>query len=116
MTLNYTDIGNRIKAQRIRSAITQENLAEMAAISVQHLSGIENGKTKFSVGSIVRIANALELSLDELLCGSLVVGKTMVANEITELLDTCSPQEAMMILDIVKALKQSLKTKRDDEA
>ncbi|MCL2301059.1 MAG: helix-turn-helix transcriptional regulator [Firmicutes bacterium] len=109
MEINYADIGNRIRKQRKGLKITQEKLAEMTELSVQHMSGIENGKTKFSFQSILRIANALELSMDELLCGSLMQGKPVMQNEFANLLADCTAEETGLILSMAKALKKSLR-------
>jgi len=111
MEANYIDIGKRIQEQRLQKKITQERLAEMVGLSVPHMSGIENGKTRFSFQSILRIANALELSMDELLCGSLTQGKIVVQSEFADLLADCTVEEAGVILNTVKALKKSLRGK-----
>ena len=112
MEINYTDIGKRIQDRRLERGITQEKLAEMIDLTVGHLSGIENGKTKFSFPSIIRIANMLEISVDELLCGSLVQGKPVLQNEYAELLADCSPDEVKLITDTAKAMKKSLQEKK----
>jgi len=109
MEVNYVDIGKRIQKQRLRKRITQERLAELVGLSVPHMSGIENGKTKFSFQSILRIANVLELSMDELLCGSLKQGKIIMQNEFADLLADCTAEETGVILSTVKALKKSLR-------
>ena len=108
MEINYADIGKRIQEKRKQLCITQEKLAELVELSVQHMSGIETGKTMFSFPTCLRIANALELSMDELLCGSLVRGKTVMQHEFAELLSDCDAAEAQIILDMAKALKKSL--------
>ena len=109
MEVNYGDIGRRIQEQRLRKRITQERLAELVGLSVPHMSGIENGKTKFSFQSILRIANVLELSMDELLCGSLMQGKIIMQYEFADLLADCTAEETGVILSTVKALKKSLR-------
>ena len=114
MSIDYIDIGSRIRNGRKRKNMPQEKLAELAALSVQHLSGIENGKTKFSFQSIVRIANVLEISMDELLCGSLVQGKAVMQNEYAEMLADCSPDEVKLIIDLTKVIKRSIREKRTE--
>ena len=108
MEINYIDIGKRIKERRAKMSVTQEKLSELANLSFQHLSGIENGKTRFSVNSIINIANSLEMSLDELFCGSLAQGKVLLQNEFSELLADCTPEQAAVIIDTVKAMKKSM--------
>ena len=111
MTVNYADIGKRVKEIRLRKSITQELLAELADISIPHLSNIERGKTKLGLPTIVKIANALAVSVDEILCGSLMQGKAVLQSEFATLLADCTAEEAGVILDTVKTLKKSLRGK-----
>ena len=56
-----------IKAWRENRSLSQQNLAQVAEISVPYLSQIETGKRKGSVEVLVAIAQALNLSLDDLI-------------------------------------------------
>ena len=112
MDVNYFDIGIRVKAQRLKLGISQEKLAELTDLSVSHMSAIETGATKLGLPTIVKVANALNVSVDELLCGSLMQGKAVMQNDFVELLNDCSPEETAIIVDIVKAMKKSLKQHR----
>ena len=69
--LNYKLVGQRIRAIRKKQGMTQERLAELAEISPQHCSGIETGAAKVSLPALVKIANALNSSMDELLLDSI---------------------------------------------
>ena len=40
--MDYTAIGKRIRAQRLKLNLSQEELAEMAGISTVHMSHIES--------------------------------------------------------------------------
>ena len=59
--------GKRIKIERIKQEISQEKLAELSGLHRTTLGSIENGKTSPTLDSIARIANALNLTLSELL-------------------------------------------------
>ena len=111
MDVNYLDIGKRVKARRLELGISQEKLAELTDFSVSHMSAIETGKTKLGLPTIVYIANALNVSVDELLCGSLMQGKAVMQNEFTGLLSDCTVEETRIILDTAKSLKKSLRGK-----
>lgn len=65
MELDYKAIGKRIKIARIQVDLTQEKLAEYVNLSPSHMSNIETGTTKVSLTTIVNIANALSVSVDE---------------------------------------------------
>ncbi|MDX3000175.1 tetratricopeptide repeat protein [Kribbella solani] len=61
-----TTIGQQVKGFRQRSGLTQEELAEKAALSVRSLRDLESGRvTKPRTRSIRMIADALELTDDE---------------------------------------------------
>ena len=72
MELDYKAIGKRIKIARIKADLTQERLAEMVEISPTHMSNIETGTTRVSLTAIVSLANALSVTVDDLLCDSVV--------------------------------------------
>lgn len=62
-------IGDRIREIRETRKLTQEQLAEKAAMSKGFLSEIENGKRNVSSEYLLRIANSLGASVDYLLRG-----------------------------------------------
>ena len=65
--LDYNAIGYRIKITRLKYKLTQEKLSEICDITPQHLSNIENGNTKVSLPTLIKIANALNVTVDYLL-------------------------------------------------
>ena len=46
------------------------NLAEKAGLSLSYVSMIENGRRKVSLDALIRIANILGVTVDELLNGN----------------------------------------------
>jgi transcriptional regulator with XRE-family HTH domain len=62
-------VGDRIREIREHKGWTQDRLADMSGISKGFLSEIENNKRNPSSESVLRIANALEASIDYLLRG-----------------------------------------------
>lgn len=62
-------LGDRIKAIRGSLGWTQDKLAKEAGISKSFLSEIENGKANVSGENLLKIANALNASLDYLMKG-----------------------------------------------
>lgn len=109
MELNYVEIGKRIKIARIKVGISQEKLAEQVDLSPSHMSNIETGTTKVSLTSIVRIANALSLTVDELLCDSLIRAKPQFEEDIKVLLDTCDDYEIRIVKDLLASIIHTLK-------
>lgn len=74
VNLNYKMIGKRIRKQRKKCKLTQEQLAERANISTSFMGHIERGTRKMSVETLCEISLALECPADELLGMGLLKG------------------------------------------
>ena len=109
MELDYKVIGKRIKIARIKADLTQERLAEMVEISPTHMSNIETGTTRVSLTAIVSLANALSVTVDDLLCDSVVKSKVQFEKDIAGILADCDEYEIRMVKDMAQALKETLR-------
>ncbi|HGM3592333.1 TPA: helix-turn-helix domain-containing protein [Clostridioides difficile] len=109
MELDFKVIGQRIKVARIKKKLTQEVLSEKINVSPQHVSNIETGNSSVSLVTLVAIANTLEVSVDELLCDTILSSKAIFENELEEVLKDCNDYEIRFITDIVKASKKSIR-------
>lgn len=67
----YEKLGHRIRQKRNQLGLSQEKLAEACDLTQPFIGSIERGKKKPSVCTIVKIANALNISTDYLLSDSL---------------------------------------------
>ena len=67
MALDYQAIGTRIRRMRKAHGLTQQALAELSNQEPSNISHIERGATKLSLPTLVNIANALDVTVDELL-------------------------------------------------
>lgn len=108
MIIDYDAIGLRIKIARIKAKITQEVLADRAGLSTAHVSNIETGNTKLSLPTIINIANALSVSVDDLLCDNVVRSNHVFNQEAQEILSDCSSYDIRILLDILKSAKEAL--------
>lgn len=109
MELDFKSIGQRIKIARIKKKLTQEVLSEKINVSPQHVSNIETGNSSVSLPTLVAIANILDVSVDELLCDTILNSKAIFENELEEVLKDCNEYEIRFITDIVKASKKSIR-------
>ena len=109
MSIDYKSIGRRIKAARVSLDMTQERLAEKVNLSPSHLSNIETGTTKVSLSTIVKLANALHVSVDSLLADSVVQSKAVFEQDIQTILSDCDDYEIRVIADIAAATKKTLR-------
>ncbi|WP_251547692.1 helix-turn-helix domain-containing protein [Limosilactobacillus caecicola] len=69
---DVTNIGETIAKVRRKRKMTQEQLAEQSEITVNYLSKIERGAAQnFSAINLINIAQALQISIDQLVSGSI---------------------------------------------
>lgn len=64
VTVNYENVGNKIRERRNFLKVTQENLANDINVSASFISDIENGRRKMSLETMIKISIALKTSLD----------------------------------------------------
>lgn len=64
--IRLKNLGINIKSARLRSNISQEQLAEMTNISRNSVSLIETGKINPTILKVIDIANVLGTNLDNL--------------------------------------------------
>ncbi len=115
MDLSYKEIGMRIRSERIKQNISQEKLAELADLSTPHISHIETANTKLSLPAIVKIANALNISVDSLLCDSVKSSSHIFKSEIAAMISSCDDEEIRIAADILKAALDSIRKNRKKE-
>ena len=61
--------GDRVQSLRNQAGISQEKLAELAEMHRTYISGIERGERNVSLINIMRLANALNVSVSKLMEG-----------------------------------------------
>ena len=64
------DLGRRLQQTRETRGYTQELLAELLDVGVQHVSNIERGVTGISLSALARVCDVLDVSADFLLLGA----------------------------------------------
>lgn len=109
MALDYQAIGIRIRRFRKAQGLTQQALAELSDQEPSNISHIERGATKLGLPTIVKIANALGVTADDLLCDSLRQSRASYERETSELLADCTHRELKIITGTIRALKEQLR-------
>lgn len=109
MEIDYAAIGYRIRQYRLNLDLSQEALSEMSDVTPAHFSHIERGNTKPSLPTLIRIANALDVSIDDLLCDNLNKSTHVRVKEINELLADCSSVEIKSLVEVLATAKKALR-------
>ena len=107
-TIKHRQIGKRIKEIREQNNLSQAELAEATNLSVSYISHVENAKRKASLESVLRIVNALGITVDELLAGVQLHNPTAYQTDIDLLMAECSEKEKRFVYEIIKASIEAL--------
>lgn len=110
MEIDYGAIGQRIRKYRLELGLSQEIISERADLTPAHFSHIERGNTKPSLPTLIRIANVLEVSIDDLLCDNVVKSRHVRVKDVDSLLEDCTPQEIKALAEILVAAKKALRS------
>ena len=108
MAVDCISIGKRIRKNRVKRHISQEQLAEMCSLSSVYISYVEHGDRLPSLETVISIANALKVSADELLSGCLDVAQSRLVSNVLELLYETTDEEQAILLKSLNAIKRIL--------
>jgi len=100
----YSIIGKRIKEEREKLSLTQEELATKAEIGTKFLSSIERNVSKPSLDTFIKIARALDIPCDYLIND--IENDIDFSNYIKHILSDLSVTQQKEILNIIKNIKK----------
>lgn len=105
-------LGARLKAIRQKRGFTQAELAELVDCSNTYISLLEKGAKCMSLDMFVFVANALNVSADELLQDLLENTITVSNHEFAALIADCTTYEKRVLLDLIASAKKTLRENR----
>lgn len=112
--MDYIELGKRIRKYRKAANLTQRELAEIIDCSDGHIGQIERAVGIPSLEIVVKIANALKVSLDQLMIDSLAEPERYYLREIASRISTypvakriCACEAISTYLDSLEAFDQS---------
>lgn len=101
-------LGAAIRAARLKKGYTQEQLAELVEVTPTHEKHIESGHRLPSVEVLFSIAQALDLSLDNVIFPEQEAGAGRV-KDIQIMLNQCGEYELSVLLDVARSLLRNKK-------
>ncbi len=110
MNLDYQSIGQRIRYFRKENRITQEELAFRIESSAAYVSNIEAGKKKPSLQKLTRIAEVLDITINDLIYLPAVNSSSLDTDEINKLISRCPLEKQQLLLQSISALLQTIIT------
>ena len=102
--MDYIYLGKRIREERLKAHLTQEQLAEYSDISLSYMGQIERGERNVTLETLLRICNCLKVSVDFLLKDSYKADEDNTVNQFKQLISNKSFDEKQMAIDVLKTI------------
>lgn len=102
-------LGQRIREERKKLNLTQEKLSETINVTTTYIGQIERGERRPTLDTLIKISNALGVSIDYLLRESITPASDNLMNLWIQLTHDLSDDEKEMIIDLIKVIKSHKK-------
>lgn len=102
--MDYISLGKRIREERLKLNLTQEQLAESIDVSTAYVGQIERGEKGLTLETLIKIANRLGITIDYILKESVNLENDNFMNQLKQLFNGRSIKEKQMALDILKVM------------
>ena len=106
---DYTNIGRKIRENRKKLGLTQQQLANLSGVSMQHISNMENGKTEFSLKAVSKINKVFEESglYDPDL--NVDTSKQPWINDVYDIMSDCTLDERYFLMTMLQNMKDTIR-------
>lgn len=102
--MDYIALGMRIKNKRLEQNLTQEQVAEHVDLSSVYIGQIERGERKMTIETLVKLANFLNASIEELLKDSTSENVNARLNELVNIAKNLNTSDIDKVIDVIKAM------------
>ena len=102
-TIDYKEMGSRIRTQRELLGYTREQLAEKLDVSTKFCSDIELGVKGVSIQTLAKLSELLSLDTDYILFGESDKDDSVELNMLSMLCQKCPESSRKELLTIVNA-------------
>lgn len=104
-SINFEEIGKKLRELRISKGLTQEYIANMANVNTSHISNIENNRVKISLSTLIHVCNALNTTIDYVLSEEYLDSLSVLDQNILKELEKCDKHTKEQILKIIRILQ-----------
>ncbi|MEC0092216.1 helix-turn-helix domain-containing protein [Paenibacillus macquariensis] len=102
--MDYIQLGSRLRKERLKHNFTQERLAEKIDVSHAYIGQIERGERSLTLETLIKLANQLEVTADELLHESLKMNEGHFIHKIIHLVQERPIDEQQMALNMLEVM------------
>lgn len=104
MNIDYKLIGEKIKSERKRAGLTQEQLSEKLDVTVGYISQLERGITRISLDTLAKIATILECDVSSFLVNTAINHSNYLSDEINERIKSLTPRQKKLLINVLDSI------------
>ena len=99
-------VGDRIRQLRKARGYSQEKLADKAELHYTHIGSIERGEKNWSIETLVKVANGLNVEVSDLFQFPLQAAEAKkIKKSLIEEINLSSPETIKILSDLLSGLK-----------
>lgn len=102
--------GRRVREQRKQKGWTIETLAACVGVSTNYMGDLERGVKSPSLGTFIRIVEALNISADILIRDTVAPASHIADDEIGKMMKNLTPEQKKAAVDILNAYQSICET------
>ena len=115
MNVDFFELGQNIKKYRKIKGLTQEQLANATGYTDSHIGQIENAYGVPSFEAVMKIANALDVTLDQLAYGNIQNLEGYFVQELIRLTGKFSDRHKKLAIDMTVSMMEQLQKYVEEE-
>jgi len=96
--------GKRLQKIRKEKGLTAAQLAEMVELSVNYMRSIETDRKNPSLQTLIDLANALNITANDLLCDFINKNEEIILNDITKRMEGLNHNQLSLISSVVEVI------------
>jgi transcriptional regulator with XRE-family HTH domain len=105
----YCEVGEAIRAKRVRRGLTLEDLAELSNLHPSYIGQIERNKKKASLETVGALARALGVPVSVLFAAVAPEGPPLFSDQLNPLLRSASAAKRKLMIDVLRRLAKGLR-------
>ena len=115
MSVDFILLGQNIKKYRKMADLTQEQLANITGYTDSHIGQIENAYGTPSYEAVCKIANALNVTMDQLSYGNIDNADDYFVQELKRITGEFNDKQKRFAIDMTLSLMEQLKKHYEEE-
>lgn len=100
-------LGKRIREERLRLKLTQEQLSEKIDVTASYLGAVERGEKSMTIEKLIDLINVFDVSMDYILSDFIHPKIDKKDEDISGMINNMNDRQRRLTLEIAKLIKQN---------